>query len=118
MFEDEGSLRRRPRGFRRKQQMKSFSNPSSFYPPTQYDAAQINVSDIPNCYPSSYAPYTHEYPGTAVQSAPPSFSDSPWQYQPSEYPRNPSPQQTSVLEYGSSYQTYPAYENGGKRIFW
>jgi forkhead box protein F len=113
MFEDEGSLRRRPRGFRRKQQMKSFSNPSSFYPPSSYDSAQLNVTDIPNCYPSSYPSYTHEYSAASVQSAPPAFSEAPWQYQTSEYVRNPSPPQSNVLEYGNSYQTYQAYENGG-----
>jgi len=113
MFEDEGSLRRRPRGFRRKQQMKSFSNPSSFYPPSSYDSTQLNVTDIPNCYPSSYPSYSHEYSAASVQSAPPAFSEAPWQYQTSDYVRNPSPPQSNVLEYGNSYQAYQAYENGG-----
>ncbi|KAL7034803.1 hypothetical protein ACKWTF_008102 [Chironomus riparius] len=116
MFEDEGSLRRRPRGFRRKQQMKSFSNSSSFYPPSSYDSAQLNVADIPNCYPSSYPSYSHEYSAGSVQSAPPSFSEAPWQYQSSEYVRNPSPPQSNVLEYANSYQTYQAYENGGLKM--
>lgn len=123
MFEDEGSLRRRPRGFRRKQQMKSYSSPGSFYPPpSQYDAPQLNVSEIPNCYPTSYATYTHEYPSSSIQPPPPPptfTSDAPWQYQ-SEYIRNPSPPQhvpphQNVLDYGSSYhQSYQElYENGG-----
>lgn len=51
MFEDEGSLRRRPRGFRRKHQMKSFGSPNpghmSYYPPPAgngYDNVSISVS--------------------------------------------------------------------------
>jgi forkhead box protein F len=120
MFEDEGSLRRRPRGFRRKQQMKTFTNASSYYPPTQYDGPQLNVSEIPNCYPTSYSSYSHEY-SPAVQP-PPSFSET-WQYPSTEYIRNPSPpqhapQSNNVLDYGANYQTYQTtYENGGRFIF-
>lgn len=45
MFEDEGSLRRRPRGFRRKHQMKSYSGPSGFYTTGNgYDGTTIPVS--------------------------------------------------------------------------
>lgn len=47
MFEDEGSLRRRPRGFRRKHQLKSYpsTNSSNYYGPVSgYDNAVINVS--------------------------------------------------------------------------
>jgi forkhead box protein F len=118
MFEDEGSLRRRPRGFRRKQQMKSYSSPGPFYPSSQYDGPQLNV-DIPNCYPSSYPTYSHEY-SSPVQAAPPTFSDTPWQYQSSEYVRNPSPPpqhappQSNILEYSGNYQAYQPYENGGE----
>lgn len=45
MFEDEGSLRRRPRGFRRKHQMKSYSSgPGSFYSPNNsYEGNSITV---------------------------------------------------------------------------
>ena len=44
MFEDEGSLRRRPRGFRRKHQMKSYSGSSAFYSSTNsYDSSAIPV---------------------------------------------------------------------------
>ncbi|KAG4066968.1 hypothetical protein HA402_007716 [Bradysia odoriphaga] len=53
MFEDEGSLRRRPRGFRRKHQMKSYPGPSGFYPSSNgYDGASIQ--ELQNCYPQSY----------------------------------------------------------------
>lgn len=115
MFEDEGSLRRRPRGFRRKQQIKAYSNSGSFYPPASYEGPPINVSDIQNCYP---APYPYENYAPAPPAPPPTFSEVPWQYQ-SEYSRNPSPPQhvttqTGVLEYGGSYQSYQPYENGGE----
>lgn len=117
MFEDEGSLRRRPRGFRRKQQMKTYSSSGSFYPSSQYDSPQLNVTEIPNCYPTSYSTYSHDYAPTSVQPAvpPPTFSDSPWQYQSSEYVRNPSPPQSQSMEYGGNYQTYSSYENGGEK---
>lgn len=46
MFEDEGSLRRRPRGYRRKHQMKAYQPPSAtqFYPPTYESTEMLNVS--------------------------------------------------------------------------
>ncbi|XP_055532750.1 forkhead box protein F1 [Wyeomyia smithii] len=73
MFEDEGSLRRRPRGFRRKQQLKAYGTGSAFYPAgsTGYDIA---VPELPSSYISQpYASY--EYPNANGQS----FSDS-WHY--------------------------------------
>ncbi|XP_055627230.1 forkhead box protein F2 [Toxorhynchites rutilus septentrionalis] len=73
MFEDEGSLRRRPRGFRRKQQLKAFTGGSAFYPAgsTGYE---ITVPEMPNSYLSQpYASY--DYPNANGQS----FSDS-WHY--------------------------------------
>lgn len=114
MFEDEGSLRRRPRGFRRKQQIKAYSNSSSFYPPSSYEAPP----EMQNCYPTPY-PYDTYSSAPPVPSAPPPFSDVSWQYQ-SEYVRNPSPPQhgapqPGVLEYGGSYQNYQPYESG-KRL--
>lgn len=116
MFEDEGSLRRRPRGFRRKQQIKAYTNSGSFYPSSNYDGPQLNVPDIQNCYP----PYHYEGYSSAppVPAAAPAFSEVQWQYQ-SEYVRNPSPPQhvtpqSGVVEYGGSYQSYQPYENGGK----
>jgi Forkhead domain len=115
MFEDEGSLRRRPRGFRRKQQIKNYSNTGSFYPPASYEGPQINVTDM-NCYPT---PYTYEYNSAPppVPTAPPNFpTEVPWQYQP-EYARNSSPPQhispQSGLDYAGNYQ-YQPYENGSK----
>lgn len=44
MFEDEGSLRRRPRGFRRKHQMKAYAGPNGYYPSNGgYDGTVISV---------------------------------------------------------------------------
>lgn len=44
MFEDEGSLRRRPRGFRRKHQMKAYSGPNGYYTSqAAYDGTVISV---------------------------------------------------------------------------
>lgn len=46
MFEDEGSLRRRPRGFRRKHQQKSYPGGGTFYSNANgYDGGQISVSN-------------------------------------------------------------------------
>ncbi|XP_058460998.1 forkhead box protein biniou [Malaya genurostris] len=73
MFEDEGSLRRRPRGFRRKQQLKAYTGGSAFYPAgsTGYE---ITVPDLQSSYISQpYASY--EYPNSNGQA----FTDS-WHY--------------------------------------
>lgn len=120
MFEDEGSLRRRPRGFRRKQQIKAYSNSGSFYPPANYEGPPgINVTEIQNIYPTPY-PYESYSSAPPVPSGPPTFSEVPWQYQ-SEYARNPSPtqhvsSQSGVLEYSGNYQGYQPYENGGELL--
>lgn len=42
MFEDEGSLRRRPRGYRRKHQMKSYAPPG----PGQFFAAPYETNEM------------------------------------------------------------------------
>lgn len=113
MFEDEGSLRRRPRGFRRKQQMKVYSNAGgTFYPPTVYDGTSLN--DAPNCYPAPYSSY--DYPGSTPSGPPPppTFSE-PWQYQPSEYIRNSSSPQhvtTQIGEYTTYQHHYANFDNG------
>jgi len=116
MFEDEGSLRRRPRGFRRKQQMKAYSSSGTFYPSANYDGpGQLNVSEIPNCYPSTYPTYDYGNSPSVPPPAPPTFTDQ-WQYQQSEYVRNPSPQHISSqpnIDYGGSYQNYAPYDNAG-----
>lgn len=113
MFEDEGSLRRRPRGFRRKQQIKAYSNSGSFYPSSNYDGPPLNVSEVQNCYPTAYHYETYSTP--PIAPAPPStFSEVQWQNYQSEYVRNPSPPQQTVLEYSGNYQNYQPYENGGK----
>jgi forkhead box protein F len=118
MFEDEGSLRRRPRGFRRKQQIKNFSSSGPFYPASNFEGPPINVTEM-NCYSS---PYSYDYNSTAppVATAPPAFhtSEVAWQYQ-SDYPRNPSPPQhaapqSGVLDYAGSYQAYQPFESGSE----
>lgn len=51
MFEDEGSLRRRPRGFRRKHQLKSYSTPNysaHYVPPSGYESVSITLHTY-NC---------------------------------------------------------------------
>ncbi|CAO1400067.1 unnamed protein product [Diamesa hyperborea] len=123
MFEDEGSLRRRPRGFRRKQQLKAYNGSGGFYPSAGYDGAPLNVSDIPNCYSAS--PYaSFEYNTSAAATAgPPSFSET-WPYPPSDYNRNnSSPQhitsQGNILDYNTSYHQYstsPYDTNGGLKM--
>lgn len=114
MFEDEGSLRRRPRGFRRKQQLKTYTNQAPYYPPTTFEGPALNVTEIQTCYP---APYTYEPYQPPAPSAPSTFNE-PWQYS-SEYVRNPSPTQhvspqNGALEYSASYQTYQPYETSSE----
>ncbi|CAD7082898.1 unnamed protein product [Hermetia illucens] len=59
MFEDESSLRRRPRGFRRKHQIKSYASGNGFFADTGvYNASLTDIS-------SSYAAqttYAYDYP--------------------------------------------------------
>uniref|UniRef100_A0A8W7PH77 Uncharacterized protein n=1 Tax=Anopheles coluzzii TaxID=1518534 RepID=A0A8W7PH77_ANOCL len=58
MFEDEGSLRRRPRGFRRKQQMKGYGSGSAFYPAgnTGYEITELSGGYLSQPY-GGYADY-------------------------------------------------------------
>ncbi|XP_062550079.1 forkhead box protein F2 [Armigeres subalbatus] len=114
MFEDEGSLRRRPRGFRRKQQLKAYAGGSAFYPAgaTGYE---ITVPDLPGGYMSQ--PYgSYDYPSANGQT----FGADSWHY-PSEglsqyskithtslHDHQPPPgspgqqgQSSSVLDYGN-----------------
>uniref|UniRef100_A0A8W7P3S2 Fork-head domain-containing protein n=1 Tax=Anopheles coluzzii TaxID=1518534 RepID=A0A8W7P3S2_ANOCL len=58
MFEDEGSLRRRPRGFRRKQQMKGYGGGSAFYPAgnTGYEITELSGGYLSQPY-GGYADY-------------------------------------------------------------
>ncbi|XP_053687099.1 forkhead box protein F1 [Sabethes cyaneus] len=128
MFEDEGSLRRRPRGFRRKQQLKAYGGGSAFYPAgsTGYDIA---VPELPSSYISQPYP-SYEYPNANGQS----FSDS-WHYpteglgqyskithtslhDPQPPPASPvqQSQSASMLDYGNySFATSPyAIDNGLK----
>lgn len=42
MFEDEGSLRRRPRGYRSKLKVKPYAAVNGFYPTGSYDAGMVS----------------------------------------------------------------------------
>ncbi|XP_001653646.2 forkhead box protein biniou [Aedes aegypti] len=114
MFEDEGSLRRRPRGFRRKQQLKAYAGGSAFYP-AGTSGYEITVPELPSGYISQ--PYSsYDYPSANGQG----FGADTWHY-PSEglsqyskithtslhdhQPPTGSPgqqgQSSSVLDYGN-----------------
>ncbi len=121
MFEDETSLRRRPRGFRRKQQIKAYSTSGPFYSATGYENSPIPVTELPSCYPSS--PYgSYEY-ASGTPAAPPPFSEG-WSYsseygsKPSQSPVTHGPQNSSnLLDYGSNYQYNSSsygIDNGGE----
>lgn len=43
MFEDEGSLRRRPRGYRSKLKVKPYAPANGFYPTGSYDPGMVSV---------------------------------------------------------------------------
>ncbi|XP_055376234.1 forkhead box protein biniou [Condylostylus longicornis] len=68
MFDDDSSLRRRPRGFKRKhqtQQMKTYAT-TAFYTTSHYDSAAL-----PDCYTTTHQPYAFDYhtpPGNYVDS--------------------------------------------------
>uniref|UniRef100_A0A182T6Q2 Fork-head domain-containing protein n=1 Tax=Anopheles maculatus TaxID=74869 RepID=A0A182T6Q2_9DIPT len=67
MFEDEGSLRRRPRGFRRKQQLKGYGGGSAFYPAgnTGYELTELSGGYLSQPY-GGYADYAPIPPPSAV----------------------------------------------------
>ncbi|XP_050076167.1 forkhead box protein biniou [Anopheles maculipalpis] len=67
MFEDEGSLRRRPRGFRRKQQLKGYGGGSAFYPAgnTGYELTELSGGYLSQPY-GGYADYGSIPPPSAV----------------------------------------------------
>ncbi|XP_049295281.1 forkhead box protein biniou-like [Anopheles funestus] len=67
MFEDEGSLRRRPRGFRRKQQLKGYGAGSAFYPAgnTGYELTELSGGYLSQPY-GGYADYASIPPPSAV----------------------------------------------------
>lgn len=98
---DEGSMRRRPRGFKRKQQIKAYTNSSNYFPNPNYESPPpVAVTDM-NCYPSHYAPY--EYAHTPTQPVVSSGNFQEWQYHHSEYHRT-SPPQNGIMEYAANYQ--------------
>ncbi|XP_058123801.1 forkhead box protein biniou [Anopheles ziemanni] len=70
MFEDEGSLRRRPRGFRRKQQLKGYGAGSAFYPAgnSGYEIAELSGGYLSQPY-GGYADYASIPPPSAVMGA-------------------------------------------------
>lgn len=104
-------MRRRPRGFKRKQQIKAYTSSSSYYPNTNYEnSSPAPVTDM-NCYSSHYS---YDYPHSqAPQST--TFPEVSWQYHHSDYHRTSSPQ-TGVMEYAANYQVqnYHVYENPSK----
>lgn len=108
---DEGSMRRRPRGFKRKQQIKAYTNSSNYYPNANYESPPpVTVTDM-NCYPSHYAPY--EYGHAPSQPAVSSGNFQEWQqYHHPDYHRT-SPPQSGIMEYAANYQVqnYHVYEN-------
>ncbi|XP_053664421.1 forkhead box protein biniou [Anopheles marshallii] len=67
MFEDEGSLRRRPRGFRRKQQLKGYGAGSAFYPAgnTGYELTELSGGYLSQPY-GGYADYASIPPPSSV----------------------------------------------------
>lgn len=138
MFEDEGSLRRRPRGFRRKQQLKSYSAGTIYYTTANgYESGPI-TSEMPNCY--STQPYsTYDYgpvgPATTFSDSWPYPTDGLTSYQklthssiadvgsvspPPPPPLSSTPTtattQTSsnILDYGYQYNTSPYGIDNGK----
>ncbi|XP_055842002.1 forkhead box protein biniou isoform X2 [Episyrphus balteatus] len=87
MFEDEGSLRRRPRGYRSKLKMKPYSAANGFYSPSPYDNGSM---DNPNFYaPQSYTSY--EY------STPPAFASEAW-----NHPQSALPQYSNIAAHHSA----------------
>lgn len=121
MFEDEGSLRRRPRGFRRKQQQKAYAGSSASYysTPTAFDTTPISATDLPTCYTSS--PYAYEY-GNATGPPGPPFTDV-W-YQSNDYVKSPaSPQNVpAIIETYGNFQYNPnsyaqQIDNGELKIY-
>jgi forkhead box protein F len=131
MFEDEGSLRRRPRGFRRKQ-LKSYGGGGAFYPTgSAYDTSALSVGELPNCYATQpYASY--DYSSAAVAAAAATYPES-WSYSTEGLPQYqkishhssmqngtpppppPSSHPSNILDYGSYQYTtspYTSLDNG------
>lgn len=106
MFEDEGSLRRRPRGFRRKQQLKAYAGGggSAFYPTGSAVGYEISVPDLPGggYISQPYGTYgDYSAPNGAGQSAFGTAADS-WHY--------PSPEglsQYSKITHTSLHEPQP-----------
>uniref|UniRef100_A0A8D8EVP1 Forkhead box protein biniou n=1 Tax=Culex pipiens TaxID=7175 RepID=A0A8D8EVP1_CULPI len=106
MFEDEGSLRRRPRGFRRKQQLKAYAGGggSAFYPTGSGVGYEISVPDLPGggYISQPYGTYgDYSAPNGAGQSAFGTAADS-WHY--------PSPEglsQYSKITHTSLHEPQP-----------
>ncbi|XP_055909544.1 forkhead box protein biniou isoform X2 [Eupeodes corollae] len=87
MFEDEGSLRRRPRGYRSKLKMKPYSAANGFYSSSPYDGGSM---DNPNFYaPQGYSSY--EY------STPPAFATEAW-----NHPQSALPQYSNIAAHHSA----------------
>jgi forkhead box protein F len=114
MFEDEGSLRRRPRGFRRKQ-LKSYGGGGAFYPTgSGYETSAIAVGDLPNCYTSQ--PYgSYEYNPAAVAAAVSNYPET-WTYSTESLPQYQKIAHHSTIQSGTPPPTpssHPSMEYGG-----
>lgn len=107
MFEEEGSSRRRPRGFRKKQMVNAGHNPA--YYTNMSEAIGGHTNDIQSPYSSQSFPY--EYSSVPTSTVPPTYvtqennfyplnvnSEHLTAYRPHASPPNG---QNSMVEYGS-----------------
>lgn len=101
MFEDEGSLRRRPRGFAKKKHLKPYSPANGPYghyglPHQAFETNGLSASDIPSAYNSQH--FTYEYNAPSATT----FAEaSSWNYN-TDLPQYPKMSHTSVHESPSS----------------
>ncbi|KNC27700.1 Forkhead box protein biniou [Lucilia cuprina] len=87
MFEDEGSLRRRPRGYRSKLKVKPYAAANGFYPTGAYDTGMDN----PNFY-ASQAFTSYDYPSAASAG---NFSEA-WTPHGHSHGQNTLPQYSNI----------------------
>lgn len=106
MFEDEGSLRRRPRGFRRKQQIKPYSAPPAPY----YTSSPVTHGYESTAQSTYSSQFTYDYSAAPVPFSEPTTTGYSYTMDPpklnSHYvDANASPQNPpSQLEYSQIYQ--------------
>ncbi|KAM7356708.1 biniou [Cochliomyia hominivorax] len=87
MFEDEGSLRRRPRGYRSKLKVKPYAAANGFYATSSYDTGMDN----PNFY-ASQAFTSYDYPSATAAGG---FSDA-WAPHSHSHTQNTLPQYSNI----------------------